>query len=188
MKRFVEGADRRQVTLLPPCLDDYVAEDNPVRVVEVFIDELDLGALGFEGVVPEATGRPSYHPSTMLKLYLYGYLNRVQSSRRLEREAGRKRSVARNRGEWLMKKLFLPQSTSSRPRRSVIIEPIARRSIAQRWGWPRRSVRRCHAARAGLRAARTRPRHGLPRVGRGARGWGRRRLFAPHRPAGRWTR
>jgi transposase len=89
MKRFVEGADRRQVTLLPPCLDDYVTEDNPVRVVEVFIDELDLGALGFEGVVPEATGRPSYHPSTMLKLYLYGYLNRVQSSRRLEREAGR---------------------------------------------------------------------------------------------------
>jgi transposase len=89
MKRFVEGADRRQVTLLPPCLDDYVTEDNPVRVVEVFIDELDLGALGFEGVVPEATGRPSYHPSTMLKLYLYGYLNRIQSSRRLEREAGR---------------------------------------------------------------------------------------------------
>ena len=89
MKRFVEGAGRRQVTLLPPCLDDYVAEDNPVRVVEAFIDELDLGALGFEGVVPEATGRPSYHPSTMLKLYLYGYLNRIQSSRRLEREAGR---------------------------------------------------------------------------------------------------
>jgi len=89
MKRFVEGADRRQVTLLPPCLDDYVTEDNPVRVVEVFIDELDLGVLGFEGVVPEVTGRPSYHPATMLKLYLYGYLNRVQSSRRLEREAGR---------------------------------------------------------------------------------------------------
>ena len=89
MKRFVEGADRRQVTLLPPCLDDYVTEDNPVRVIELFIDELDLGVLGFEGVVPEVTGRPSYHPSTMLKLTLYGYLNRVQSSRRLEREAGR---------------------------------------------------------------------------------------------------
>ncbi len=89
MKRFVEAADRRQVTLLPPRLDDHVTEDNPVRVVEVFIDELDLGALGFEGMVPEATGRPSYHPSTMLKLYLYGYLNRIQSSRRLEREAGR---------------------------------------------------------------------------------------------------
>ena len=89
MTRFVEGADRRQVTLLPPCLDDYVIEENPVRVVEAFVDELDLGALGFAGVVPEVTGRPSYHPATMLKLYLYDYLNRIQSSRWLEREAGR---------------------------------------------------------------------------------------------------
>src|SRR3546814_651542 len=61
----------------------------PVRVIEVFIDELDLGALGFAGVVPEATGRPAYHPATLLKIYLYGYLNRVQSSRRLERETQR---------------------------------------------------------------------------------------------------
>src|SRR5450432_2812004 len=89
MRRFVEGEDRRQSLLLPDSLDDYVTEDNPVRVVEVFIDELDVGALGFGGVEPAATGRPAYHPSTMLKLYLYGYLNRVQSSRRLEREAGR---------------------------------------------------------------------------------------------------
>jgi transposase len=89
MKRFVEGEDRRQATLLPECLDDYVTQDNPVRVIEVFIDELDLGAVGFAGVVPEATGRPAYHPSTLLKIYLYGYLNRVQSSRRLEREAQR---------------------------------------------------------------------------------------------------
>jgi transposase len=89
MKRFVEGEDRRQSLLLPQSLDDYVTEDNPVRVVEVFIDALDLGALGFEGVQPAVTGRPAYHPSTMLKLYLYGYLNRVQSSRRLEREAQR---------------------------------------------------------------------------------------------------
>ena len=89
MKRFVESEDRRQSLLLPQSLDDYVTEDNPVRVVEVFIDELDLGALGFEGVQPAVTGRPAYHPSTMLKLYLYGYLNRVQSSRRLEREAQR---------------------------------------------------------------------------------------------------
>jgi transposase len=89
MKRFVEGEDRRQSLLLPESLDDYVTEDNPVRVVEVFIDELDLGALGFEGVRPAATGRPAYHPSTLLKIYLYGYLNRVQSSRRLEREAQR---------------------------------------------------------------------------------------------------
>ena len=89
MKRFVEGEDRLQATLLPDCLDDYVTEDNPVRVIEVFIDELDLAALGFSGVVPAATGRPAYHPSTLLKIYLYGYLNRVQSSRRLERETQR---------------------------------------------------------------------------------------------------
>jgi transposase len=87
--RFVEGEDRRQSFLLPELLDDYVTEDNPVRVVEAFIDELDLGALGFEGVQPASTGRPAYHPSTLLKIYLYGYLNRVQSSRRLEREAQR---------------------------------------------------------------------------------------------------
>jgi transposase len=89
MKRFVEGKDRRQTTLLPECVDDYVAEENPVRAVEAFVDALDLSALGFEGAVPEATGRPAYHPATLLKIYLYGYLNRVQSSRRLEREAGR---------------------------------------------------------------------------------------------------
>jgi transposase len=89
MKRFIEGQDRSQLILLPDCLDDYVGEDNPVRVVDAFIDELDLAVLGFAGVVPEATGRPSYHPVTLLKIYLYGYLNRVQSSRRLEREAQR---------------------------------------------------------------------------------------------------
>ena len=89
MKRFVEGEDRRQATLLPECLDHYVTRDNPVRVIEVFIDELDLGAVGFAGVVPEATGRPAYHPATLLKIYLYGYLNRIQSSRRLERETQR---------------------------------------------------------------------------------------------------
>ncbi len=89
MKRFVEGEDRRQATLLPDCLDDYVTDDNPVRVIEVFIDELELSALGFAGVVPEATGRPAYHPVTLLKIYLYGYLNRIQSSRRLERETQR---------------------------------------------------------------------------------------------------
>ena len=89
MKRFVEGEDRSQSTLFPERLDDYVGEDNPVRVVDVFVDELDLGGLGFSRVEPLATGRPSYHPSVLLKLYIYGYLNRVQSSRRLEREAGR---------------------------------------------------------------------------------------------------
>lgn len=83
MSRFVQGADRRQPTLLPECLDDYVAEDNPVRVVAVFVDELDLQGLGFEGMRPAATGRPAYHPAMLLKLYVYGYLNKVQSSRRL---------------------------------------------------------------------------------------------------------
>jgi transposase len=89
MKRFVEGGDRMQVTLLPECLDDYIAEDNPVRVVDVFIEELDLTGLGFDGVAPADTGRPAYHPAVMLKIYVYGYLNRLQSSRRLERETQR---------------------------------------------------------------------------------------------------
>src|SRR6478736_6251084 len=89
MKRFIEGVHRQQVTLLPECLDDYIGEDNPVRVVDVFVEELDLQGLGFEGVEPAATGRPSYHPAVLLKLYIYGYLNRIQSSRRLEREAHR---------------------------------------------------------------------------------------------------
>src|SRR6267378_760931 len=89
MHRFIDGDDRMQRTLLPNSLEDYVSEENPVRVIEVFIEELDLAALGFVGVTPAATGRPGYHPSTLLKIYLYGYLNRLQSSRRLEREAQR---------------------------------------------------------------------------------------------------
>ena len=89
MPRFVEGSDRNQVTLLPECLDDYLGEDNPVRVVEAFVEELDLEALGFEGMTPAFTGRPSYHPAVLLKIYIYGYLNRIQSSRRLERECQR---------------------------------------------------------------------------------------------------
>src|ERR1051325_8574903 len=89
MKRFVEGLDRGQSTLFPASLDDYVTEDNPVRAVDVFVDGLDLGKLGFAGVQPLDTGRPSYHPGTMLKLYIYGYLNRIPSSRRLERECQR---------------------------------------------------------------------------------------------------
>jgi transposase len=89
MKRFVEGEDRRQAVLLPEYLDDYVSEENPVRVIDVFVEELDLGVLGFAGVVPEATGRPAYHPSVLLKIYVYGYINQIASSRRLEREAQR---------------------------------------------------------------------------------------------------
>ena len=88
MKRFVEGDDRQQIILLPESLDDYVAEDNPIRAVDVFVNELDLRTLGF-GVVPAVTGRPSYHPAVLLKIYLYGYLNRIQSGRRLERETQR---------------------------------------------------------------------------------------------------
>ena len=93
MKGFVQGADRQQTTLLPECLDDWVDEGNSIRAVDVFVDALELRDLGFDGVDPAATGRPAYHPSPMLKLYIYGYLNRVQSSRRLEREAGRNLEV-----------------------------------------------------------------------------------------------
>jgi transposase len=89
MSRFIEGGDRSQITLLPECLDDYIAEDNPVRAVDAFVDELDLKELGFAGADPASTGRPAYHPAVLLKLYIYGYLNRIASSRRLEREAQR---------------------------------------------------------------------------------------------------
>ena len=100
MRRFVEEADRGQWTLLPECLDDFVDDNNPVRVIDVFVDALDLAEMSFEGVEPAATGRPSYHPSVLLKLYIYGYLNRVQSSRRLEREARRNVEVM-----WLLGRL-----------------------------------------------------------------------------------
>ena len=100
MKRFIEGADCGQATLLPESLDDWIADSNSVRAVDVFVDRLNLVKLGFDGVVPEATGRPSYHPSVLLKLYIYGYLNRVPSSRRLEREAGRNLEVI-----WLLRRL-----------------------------------------------------------------------------------
>src|SRR3954463_2778823 len=98
MKGFVAGADRAQASLLPDCLEDWVDESNPVRVIDAFVDALDLADVGFDGVEPEATGRPSYHPSTHLKLYIYGYLYRVQSSRRLEREVGRNVEVV-----WLVR-------------------------------------------------------------------------------------
>jgi transposase len=101
MKRYVEGEDRSQAIMFPERLDDYIADDNPVRVIDVFIEELDLAALGFQGMQPEATGRPAYHPSTLLKIYVYGYLNRIQSSRRLEREAQRNVELV-----WLTGKLM----------------------------------------------------------------------------------
>jgi transposase len=106
MKRFLVGADRGQSTLLPECLDEWIDESNPVRAVDAFVDALDLGKLGFEGVVPEVTGRPSYHPSALLKLYIYGYLNRVQSSRRLQRETGRNLEVI-----WLLGRLVPDDKT-----------------------------------------------------------------------------
>ena len=89
MKRFIEGESRNQITLMPACLDDYIDTDNPVRVIDLFVDELDLVELGFDGTVAAATGRPGYHPALLLKIYIYGYLNRIQSSRRLERETQR---------------------------------------------------------------------------------------------------
>jgi transposase len=106
MKRFVEGIDRGQSTLFPECLDEWIDENNPVRVIDAFVDTLDLGELGFEGVEPAETGRPAYHPSVLLKLYIYGYLNRVQSSRRLEREAGRNVEVM-----WLLGRLVPDHKT-----------------------------------------------------------------------------
>jgi transposase len=101
MKRFIEGEDRSQSTLFPERLEDYISEDNPVRAIEAFVEELDLKALGFEGTRPEATGRPAYHPSTLLKIYIYGYRNRIQSSRRLERQAQRNLELI-----WLIGKLM----------------------------------------------------------------------------------
>jgi transposase len=98
--------DRAQSALFPEYLEDWADEDNPVRVIDVFVDELDLGELGFDGVAPEATGRPSYHPSVLLKLYIYGYLSRAQSSRRLEREAGRNVEVM-----WLTGRLIPDHKT-----------------------------------------------------------------------------
>ena len=88
MTQFIEGLDRQQTMLLPECLDDYVDENCPIRAIDAFIDMLDLAVLGFSAQ-PATTGRPGYHPGLMLRIYLYGYLNQIQSSRRLERECGR---------------------------------------------------------------------------------------------------
>jgi len=100
MSGFIEGVDRDQVTLFPDRLEDWIGEDHLVRVVDLFVDQLDLVGLGFERAAHARTGRPGYHPSILLKLFIYGYLNRIPSSRRLEREAGRNVEV--------MCKRFLP--------------------------------------------------------------------------------
>ncbi len=106
MNRFIEGTDRGQATLFPDRLEDWIDEDNPVRVIDTFVDALDLNGLGFVRATAAETGRPGYHPSVLLKLYVYGYLNRVQSSRRLEREAGRNVEVM-----WLMGRLVPDHKT-----------------------------------------------------------------------------
>src|SRR5215831_5705141 len=124
MKRFVEGQDRGQSTLLPECLEDWIDQNNPVRVIDVFVDGLDLADLGFVGVDPEATGRRSYHPLVLLKLYIYGYLNRVESSRRLEREAGRNVEVM-----WLTGRLAPDHKTIADFRRDS--GPAIRKVCAQ---------------------------------------------------------
>src|ERR1700675_5215538 len=101
MTRFVVGDDRSQSTLFPERLEDYLSEANPVRAIDVFVDELDLAKLAFGGVEPKPTGRPAYHPRTLLKIYIYGYLNRVRSSRRLEREGQRNMGLVWLTGRWI---------------------------------------------------------------------------------------
>src|SRR5277367_3949472 len=127
MRRFIEGSDRWQSTLFPECLEDWIDENNPVQVIDVFVDELDLAELGFGGVEPEATGRPSYHPSVLLKLDIYGYLNRVQSSRRLEREAGRNVEVM-----WLTGRLVPDHKTIAdfRKDNGLAIRQVCARFVA----------------------------------------------------------
>ena len=124
---FRGGADRSQMTFLPECLDDWVGEDNPVHVIEAFVEALDLPALGFEGAIAKATGRPSYHPAVLLKLYIYGYLNRVQSSRRLEREAGRNVELM-----WLLGRLVPDHKTIAdfRKENGAAIRKVCARFVA----------------------------------------------------------
>jgi len=100
MSRFIEGTHRPQSTLFPERIEDYITETNPVKVIDAFVDALDLAELGFSSAHPHTTGRPAYHPALMLKLYIYGYLNKIQSSRRLEREANRNLELM-----WLLNRL-----------------------------------------------------------------------------------
>jgi len=141
MRRFVKQADRGQSTLLPECLDDFIDESNPVRVIDVFVDALDLAEMSFEGVEPAATGRPSYHPSVLLKLYIYGYLNRLQSSRRLEREAGRNVEVM-----WLLGRLAPDHKTIAdfRKDNGLALRRVCARFVELCRERPRRDGERCH--------------------------------------------
>ena len=132
MSRFIDEADRSQGTLLPETIDEYVCEDNPVRVIDAFVSALDLASLGFAGVEPEATGRPAYHPATMLKIYLYGYLNRIQSTRRLEQEARRNLELM-----WLVGRLAPDFKTLAdfRAENTLAIKNVCREFIVlcRRW-------------------------------------------------------
>lgn len=132
MRRFIEEASRSQGVLLPETIEEYVAEENPVRVIDAFVESLDLAKLGFERVEPEATGRPGYHPATMLKIYLYGYLNRIQSSRRLEQEAHRNLALM-----WLVGRLAPDFKTLAdfRAENTAAIKNVCREFIVlcRRW-------------------------------------------------------
>src|SRR3546814_9422847 len=99
MGRFIEGYDRSQPLLLPACVEDYVSQDSLVRVIDAFVETLDLTALGFERTVSAPTGRPGYHPGDMLRLYIWGYLNQLRSSRQLERACQRDLEAI-----WLMRR------------------------------------------------------------------------------------
>jgi transposase len=133
MSGFIDEADRNQGTLLPERVEEYVSEENPVRVIDAFIGELDLAKLGFEGLEPKWTGRPGYHPATMLKIYLYGYLNRIQSSRRLEQEARRNLELM-----WLVGRLAPDFKTLAdfRAENAVAIKNVCREFIVlcRNWG------------------------------------------------------
>ena len=124
MSGYIEGTDRGQTTLFPDRLEDWIGEDNPVRVVDLFVDEIDLAELGFGRTAPALTGRPGYHPSVLLKLFIYGYLNRVPSSRALEREAGRNVEVM-----WLTGRLAPDHKTIADFRRDN--GPAIRKTCAQ---------------------------------------------------------
>jgi transposase len=124
MSGYIEGTDRGQMTLFPDRLEDWIGEDNPVRVIDLFVDEIDLAELGFGRVAPASTGRPGYHPSVLLKLFIYGYLNRVPSSRALEREAGRNVEVM-----WLTGRLAPDHKTIADFRRDN--GPAIRKTCAQ---------------------------------------------------------
>ena len=128
MSRFIEGQDRSQSVLFPEQLEDWITEDNPVRAVDAFVEALDVAGLGFDGAQPAETGRPAYHPATLLKIYIYGYLNRIQSSRRLEREAQRNVELV-----WLTGRLMPDFKTIADFRRDngEAIRKVCQRCIAR---------------------------------------------------------